>query len=270
MVTAQSKSVSGKIVDDETNLGLSFASIVLKGTTISAVADADGAFTVALPANATTGELTIQTVGYQTVTTSVNAGDNVTIRLKSDANVLGDVVVIAYGTQKKANITGAVASFKADDLDKRPLNRLDQALIGQLAGGQVRQTSGALGKGFSIQIRGSGSISASNEPLYVIDGFPLETSGQNAAGGFSTGNPLDNISPNDIESIQVLKDASAATIYGSRAANGVVLISTKKGQSGKAKLSFNTYTGITKATRKLDMLSADEWVDRATEMINAQ
>jgi TonB-dependent starch-binding outer membrane protein SusC len=180
------------------------------------------------------------------------------------------VVVVAYGTQKKKNITGAVASFKAEDLDKRPVTRIDQALVGQLAGVQVKQTSGAPGKGFSINIRGAGSISASNEPLYVIDGFPLETSGQNSSGGFSTGNPLDNINPNDIESIQVLKDASAAAIYGSRAANGVVIISTKKGTLGKPKLGVNVYTGIVKAARKLDVLSAEEWIDRSIEMINSQ
>jgi TonB-dependent SusC/RagA subfamily outer membrane receptor len=129
-----------------------------------------------------------------------------------------------------------MANFNAKDLDQRPIARVDQALVGQLAGVQVKQTSGTPGKGFSVQVRGSGSISASNEPLYVIDGFPLETSGQNASGGFSTGNPLDNINPNDIENIQVLKDASSAAIYGSRAANGVVLITTKKVKKEKQKL----------------------------------
>jgi TonB-dependent starch-binding outer membrane protein SusC len=270
ILSAQTKSISGKIIDDDSNAPLPFASVLLKGTSTGVVADDAGNFIIQLPATATAVDISVQSIGYQEQTISATAGDNVTIRLKSDAKLLGDVVVVAYGTQKKKNITGAVSSYKADDLDKRPVTRLDQALVGQLAGVQVKQTSGAPGKGFSINIRGAGSISASNEPLYVIDGFPLETSGQNSSGGFSTGNPLDNINPNDIESIQVLKDASAAAIYGSRAANGVVIISTKKGASGKPKLGVNVYTGIVKAVRKLDMLSAEEWVDRSTEMINAQ
>ena len=139
-----------------------------------------------------------------------------------------------------------------------------------MAGVTVKQTSGALGRGVSIQVRGTGSITAGNEPLYVLDGFPFATAAPNQSGGFATGNPLDNINPNDIESIQVLKDASAAAIYGSRAANGVVLITTKKGKSGKPKIDFNSYVGYMERSRKLDMLSPAEWVDRAKEIINAQ
>jgi TonB-dependent SusC/RagA subfamily outer membrane receptor len=139
-----------------------------------------------------------------------------------------------------------------------------------MAGVAVKQTSGALGKGFSVQVRGSGSISAGNEPLYVIDGFPLATAAPNGAGNYANGNPLDNINPNDIENIQVLKDAAAAAIYGSRAANGVVLITTKRGKTGKPKIDFNSYVGYTERTRKLDMLSPTEWIDRFTEMVNAR
>jgi TonB-linked SusC/RagA family outer membrane protein len=139
-----------------------------------------------------------------------------------------------------------------------------------MAGVQVKQTTGIPGKAFSIQVRGSGSISAGNEPLYVIDGFPLAQASPNASGSFGTGNPLDNINPNDIESIQVLKDAASAAIYGSRAANGVVLITTKKGMSGKPSINVNAYLGYAEASRKLDMLSGEEWIDRATEVINAQ
>jgi TonB-linked SusC/RagA family outer membrane protein len=181
-----------------------------------------------------------------------------------------NVVVIGYGTQKKRNVTGAVANFDARNLDERPVLRVDQALVGQLAGVTVKQTSGGLGKGFQIQVRGTGSISAGNEPLYVLDGFPLATATTNANGVFATGNPLDNIDPNDIESIQVLKDAASAAIYGSRASNGVVLITTKKGRTGRAQIGFNSYVGYMERSRKLDMLDAEEWVDRAVEIINAQ
>jgi TonB-linked SusC/RagA family outer membrane protein len=139
-----------------------------------------------------------------------------------------------------------------------------------MAGINVKQTNGTPGKAFSIQVRGTGSISAGNEPLYVIDGFPLSTATTNGAGNFATGNPLDNINPNDIESIQVLKDAAAAAIYGSRASNGVILITTKRGQTGKPKITYNTYLGINQASRKVSMLDGQGWIDRATEIINGQ
>src|SRR5438105_318646 len=194
----------------------------------------------------------------------------VTIQLSASKSTLDDVVVIGYGTQKKRNVSGAVASFDASKLDERPVTRVDQALVGQMAGVAVKQTSGALGKGFSVQVRGTGSITAGNEPLYVIDGFPLATAAPDKNGNYGNGNPLDNINPNDIESIQVLKDASAAAIYGSRAANGVVIITTKRGRTGKVNVDFNSYAGFVERTRKLDMLNAPEWIDRATELINAQ
>ncbi|RYZ29555.1 MAG: TonB-dependent receptor, partial [Chitinophagaceae bacterium] len=180
------------------------------------------------------------------------------------------IVVIGYGTQKRRNVTSAVSNFDARALSERPVGRVDQALVGQMAGVTVKQTTGALGKGMSVQVRGSGSITAGNEPLYVIDGFPLATAAPNGSGNFSLGNPLDNINPNDIESIQVLKDAAAAAIYGSRASNGVVLITTKRGRSGKPAITLNAYTGYMERSRKLDMLNAEEWIDRSTEIINAQ
>src|SRR5690606_33561948 len=139
---------------------------------------------------------------------------------------------------------------------------------GQMAGVRVQQISGVPARGVSIQVRGTGSISANNEPLYVINGFSLAAQPQNAGGGFSSGNALDNMNPNDIESIQVLKDASAAAIYGSRASNGVVLITTKRGKTGKAKINFNTYAGWNETAKKMDMLGPEEWIDRAIESIN--
>ena len=161
-----------------------------------------------------------------------------------------------------------MATFNTENLDEHPVPRVDQAMVGQMAGVRVKQTSGLPGRGFSVQVRGTGSIGANNEPLYVIDGFPLEVSRQNDNGGFSTGNPLDNLNPNDIESIQVLKDASAAAIYGSRGSNGVVLITTKKGRTGKAVISFNAYAGYNERVRKLDMLDAEGWIDRSIDIIN--
>lgn len=153
-------------------------------------------------------------------------------------------------------------------MEDRAVVRVDQALIGQMAGVQVKQTTGVPGKGFSVQVRGAGSISAGNEPLYVLDGFPLASSSPNGSGSFGTGNPMDNINPNDIESIQVLKDAASAAIYGSRAANGVVIITTKQGKNGKPQISLNMSTGYSEASRKLKLLNGPQFIERATEMIN--
>jgi TonB-linked SusC/RagA family outer membrane protein len=259
--------ISG-VVKDEAGKPLQGVTVQVNATKKVAITKPDGTFDVAVP-SATTS-LTISSVGYTDQVIALNNKTNLVVTLVSTASALQDVVVIGYGTQKKKNVTAAVANFDARNLDERPVARIDQALVGQMAGVTVKQTSGALGKGISIQVRGTGSITAGNEPLYVLDGFPFATSAPNSGGGYSYGNPLDNLNPNDIESIQVLKDASSAAIYGSRAANGVVLITTKKGKSGKPKISFNSYVGYMERSRKLDMLSADEWVVRAKEIINAQ
>ncbi|MFD2569030.1 SusC/RagA family TonB-linked outer membrane protein [Spirosoma soli] len=262
--------ITGKVTSSENNEGLPGVNVVQKGATTGAVTDANGDYTLRLAGGTNPPTLTFSFIGYITQEVPVGNQSTISVKLSPDNRSLNEVVVIGYGTARKADVTGAVASFDAKNIEQRPILRVDQALVGQLAGVQVRQTSGGLGKGFSVQVRGSGSITAGNEPLYVIDGFPLSTASPNGSGNFGSGNPLDNLNPNDIESVQVLKDAAAAAIYGSRAANGVVLITTKRGQSGKARITLNTYAGFMERTRKLDMLSADEWVDRATEMINAQ
>ncbi|PJJ59923.1 SusC/RagA family TonB-linked outer membrane protein [Hymenobacter chitinivorans] len=258
--------VTGKVTASNGE-ALPGVTVVLKGTTRGTTTGPDGSFALAVPETA--GTLVFSYIGYQTQEQSFSGATTLSIRLADDAKALEEVVVVGYGTQKKADVTAAIARFDAKQLEERPIARVDQALIGQLAGVQVKQTTGVPGRGFSVQVRGSGSITAGNEPLYVIDGFPLETAAQNAGGRFGTGSPLDNINPNDIESIEVLKDAAAAAIYGSRASNGVVLITTKKGKSGKPRINLNTYAGYSQAVRTLPMLSAEQWVDRATEIINA-
>jgi TonB-linked SusC/RagA family outer membrane protein len=261
-------SVTGKITDEKDN-GVPGATVLVKGAARSTTAKVDGTFSI----NVVTGKetLVISSVGFTTQEFPLNGQTSVTIQLASaKSTTLDDVVVIGYGTQKKRNVTAATVSFDASRLDERPVTRVDQALVGQMAGVAVKQTSGALGKGFSVQVRGTGSISAGNEPLYVVDGFPLAPAAPNAAGNYASGNPLDNMNPNDIENIQVLKDAAAAAIYGSRAANGVVIITTKRGKSGKAKIEYSGNVGYVERAKKLDMLNAEEWIDRATEMINAR
>jgi len=259
--------VTGKITD-EANKPLEGVTVQVKGTATVTTTNTDGTFQISVPSERSV--LVISYVGYEQQEIVVGNKRQLSLSMKAASNSMENVVVIGYGTQKKRNVTGAVANFDAKNLDERPVLRVDQALVGQMAGVTVKQTSGGLGKGFQIQVRGTGSISAGNEPLYVVDGFPLATASVNGSGVFSTGNPLDNIDPNDIESIQVLKDAASAAIYGSRAANGVVLITTKKGRTGKAQININTYVGYLERSRKLDMLSAEEWIDRAVEIINAQ
>lgn len=258
--------VTGK-VSDESGKPIQGATIQVKGSNIGTATNQDGVFVIQAPSS--TSILVISSVGFAEKEMAIEGRAEITISLTNVAASLQDVVVVGYGTQKKKTVTAALTSFDAKNLDERPVLRLDQAMVGQMAGVLVKQTSGALGKGMSIQVRGVGSITAGNEPLYVIDGFPLASAAPNGSGNFAVGNPLDNMNPNDIESVQVLKDAAAASIYGSRAANGVVLITTKRGRSGKPQISVNSYVGYMERSRKLDMLSAEEWVDRAKEIINS-
>jgi TonB-dependent SusC/RagA subfamily outer membrane receptor len=213
--------VSGKVTDD-TGKPVSGATVLVKGTNIATATTTEGLFSLNVPSG--NSVLIISSVGFSELEVAVNNRNEIPISLANLATSLQDVVVVGYGTQKKKSVTGAVSKLKNENFDERPIMRVDQAMVGQLAGVTVRQNTGIPGKGFSIQVRGSGSISGGNEPLYVVDGFPLSVNSSNSGNGtFSTGNPLDNINPNDIESIEVLKDAAAAAIYGSRASNGVVL-----------------------------------------------
>jgi TonB-linked SusC/RagA family outer membrane protein len=258
--------VSGTVTDADSNEPLIGASIVVQGTTTGTVTDVEGHFSLNVPEDANVLEFSY--TGYTPQRIQIDGQTVINVSLEA-GTVLDEVVVIGYGTQKRADVTGSISRFEAEKLEERPIARVDQALVGQLAGVRVQQTSGLPGAGFRVQIRGTGSITANNQPLYVVDGFPLEVSEQNSGGGFSTGNPLDNINPNDIESIEVLKDASAAAIYGSRASNGVVLITTKSGTTGKARISLNASYGWNRTAKKLDILNAEEWIDRASEMIDA-
>jgi len=266
--TSTSFSITGKVID-EAGEPLKGVTVQVKQTSIVTTTKQDGTYLINAPSG--TSILVFSYVGYEEQTVNVVDRKEVSITMKLAPNSLADVVVIGYGSQKKRNVTGAVSSFDARKLEERPIERIDQALVGELAGVTVKQTTGVPGKGFSIQIRGSGSISGGNEPLYVLDGFPLSVNSSNTANGtFATGNPLDNINPNDIDHIEVLKDAAAAAIYGSRASNGVVIITTKHGQTGKPRFNFNAYAGYNQAQKKLYMMNGDQWIDQATEVINAQ
>jgi TonB-linked SusC/RagA family outer membrane protein len=263
---AQNKTVTGTVTD-QAKLSIPGVNVIVKGTNRGASTDFDGKYSV----SAAPGETLVFTfVGFIKKEQVVGASNSYNVSLDAENSSLNEVVVIGYGTQKKKLTTGAISGIKTENFTERPISRIDQGLIGQVAGVRVKQTTGLPGQPFSIEIRGSGSITAGNEPLYVVDGFPIYTEGSNVNGGFSNGSPLDNMNPNDVESIEVLKDAAAASIYGSRASNGVVLITTKKGKKGKPKFTFNTYGGVNKEANRVDMLSAQGWIDRAKTMIDGQ
>lgn len=260
----QPSTVSGTVTNS-LGVPLNGVSIQKKDGKMLGLSATDGKFNVNI--NAASAILVFSEVGYLNKEVSVTAGQDIKVQLDSTDNALNDVVVIGYGTQSKRNVTGAISTFDTKQIEEKPIPRVDQAMIGQMPGVKVVQQTGMVGAGMSIQVRGSGSVTAGKEPLYVIDGFPLDVASQNSAGGF-TANPLNNINPNDIQSIEVLKDAAAAAIYGSRASNGVVIITTKRGKAGNAVIGINAYSGTSKVAKKMDVLSAQEWIDQATELAN--
>ncbi len=261
---AQEKLVTGK-VNDPSGQPLPGVTVLVKGTKKAVSTDFDGKFSISVSNG---GTLVFSYIGFKSKEQKVGSASSYTIALETENESLNEVVVVGYGTQKKKVTTGSMSSIKTESFTERPISRLDQGMVGQIAGVRVKQTTGLPGQPFSVEIRGAGSISAGNEPLYVIDGFPIHTEGGNSAGGFSNGSPLDNMNPNDIASVEVLKDAAAAAIYGSRASNGVVLITTKRGKAGKAKFTFNTYSGLSKEANRVDVLNADQWIARQKTFID--
>lgn len=198
----------------------------------------------------------IVTLGILLSTTGfIFAQEKDTIQSKSNKTKdIEEVVVIAYGTQKKGEVTGSVGRVSAESFKDRPIARVDQALTGQIAGVKTRSTTGKPGEPLEIRVRGTASITASNSPLYVIDGIVADDMG--------------NISPDDVQSIEVLKDAASTAMYGSRGSNGIVIVTTKKGVSGKPSFTFSQYYGVQTIEKKLDIMSSSEWIDYATEAIN--
>jgi TonB-linked SusC/RagA family outer membrane protein len=259
---AHAQEVVTGIVKDGSGQTIPGATVVLKGTAKYASSDLDGKFSIAAPKDFPF-TLQVNITGYQQQEIDIYelSDEPAEIVLKT-ANVLDEVVVIGYGTQKKGDITGSVSSVPQLAL-KQPISSFDRALQGAAAGVQVTQVSGQPGAAVSIRIRGGNSITGGNEPLYVIDGFPVYNSNGDASAGVTAGpsiNALASLNPSDIESIEVLKDASATAIYGSRGANGVVLITTKKGKAGQNTLTYDAYYGTQKVLKKVDvMTNAKDW-----------
>ncbi|BAV10058.1 iron complex outermembrane recepter protein [Filimonas lacunae] len=247
---AQDKVVTGKITDSKDGSPLADVSILVKGSTIGTRTKADGTFTLRIPAGKDSLELT--SLNYATQVVAIE-GTTINVRLEATNAALGEVVVIGYGTAKKKELTGSVVSVGSKDFQKGTITSPDQLIAGKVPGVSITPAGGQPGSGSTIRIRGGASISGSNDPLYVIDGVPVANSVQSISG---VSNPMALINPNDIENITVLKDAASTAIYGSRASNGVILITTKKGKSGKPVLNFSTNVSSSKAARYVDVLSA--------------
>ncbi|MDE3234406.1 MAG: TonB-dependent receptor [Bacteroidota bacterium] len=246
---AQDKVVTGKVTDSKDGSPLAGATITAKGTTVITQTDANGVFKIKVPASVTT--LVVTNIGYANQDVPIAA--ELSIKLIATSASLNEVVVIGYGTAKKKDVTGSVATVTSKDFVKGAITSPDQLITGKVAGVAITSNGGAPGAGSTIRIRGGASLNASNDPLIVIDGMPLSNSNIPGAA-----NPLSLINPNDIESFTVLKDASAAAIYGSRASNGVIIITTKKGKSGKPVFSFSSQISASTIEKKVDVLNADQ------------
>jgi len=259
LATAQSwaqLSVSGIVTNDEDGSPLPGVSVLVKGTSTGTVTDVDGRYKLNVSADAI---LVFSFVGFQTQEVTVGSQSVIDIVMSPDIQQLGEVVVVGYGTSIRQDLTGNIASVEGDQIQGLPITSVEQGIQGRSPGVLITSQNGKLGQGINLRVRGASSISASNEPLYVIDGIPVTTEDQSANGAAT--NPLADLNFNDIESIQILKDAAAAAIYGSRGANGVVLITTKSGKSGKTKFTANLQYGFSKPTRKRDFINADQYVE---------
>lgn len=257
--------ISGTVTDLETATPIPGVTIKIKGRNAGTSTNSKGNYNLTADQN---DILVFSYVGYVTQEVPVGASP-LNVQLKPDASGLNEVLVVGYGTQQKRNITGAVASLTARSIKDQPLTTFENAIVGQIAGVQVQEPSGEPGSAPTIRIRGAGSISAGNEPLYVVDGFPISKNVEPGVQGDvakrtvafrpQPANPLATISPSDIESIEVLKDASAAAIYGSRGSNGVILITTKRGKrDGKPDISFDSYVGVQEVANRVKLMNSAE------------
>lgn len=258
----QTRRITG-VVFDHLRESIIGANVVVKGTTIGSITDMDGKFTLEVPENTV---LQISYIGYVTKEVAVGRQTDIQIQLTEDTQAIDEVVVIGYGSVKKSDLTGAVSSVKATEIQQTPMVSIDQGLIGRAPGVQVTSSSGMPGATASIRVRGSSSLQGGNEPLYVIDGFPVYSgTGFGDNGGKIALSGLATVNPSDIESIEILKDAAATAIYGARAANGVVLITTKSGKKGFDNITFESSFGVSNVSKVIDVLNAQEYATLVNE-----
>ncbi len=254
---AQNVTVKGKVTDDKGEM-IPGASVTVKGSQQGTLTDAEGMYSVEVEGNAT---LVFSFLGYLKQEVAVSNRSTINVSLQTDTKALEEVVVVGYGTQRKVETTGSIASVKAADLVQTPVANIAQGLQARVAGVQINQNSGSPGGNISVRIRGTNSINGSSEPLYVIDGIQVSN-----GGGITDVSPLSTINPNDIESVEVLKDASASAIYGARAANGVILITTKRGKNGATRVTYDGYYGSQKVNKTLDVLNASQFAQLENEV----
>ncbi|MEM9674267.1 MAG: SusC/RagA family TonB-linked outer membrane protein, partial [Bacteroidota bacterium] len=257
---AQSRTVTGTVTAEGEG-ELPGVNILVKGTTQGTVTDIEGNYRITVSNDEAI--LVFSAVGYASEEVTVGNQSTLDMVLLPDIKSLSEVVVVGYGTQERRDLTGAVSSVDASDFENMAINSVEQGLQGRVAGVNVVQQSGQPGAAMQVQIRGVGSI-GNSEPLYVIDGIPVVN--DNGATGEAKFNALNSINPSDIESIEILKDASAAAIYGARAANGVVLITTKRGKAGEAKIQLDAYTGIQEAWRLLELTDINGYKEISDEL----
>ena len=263
MAAYAQKAVTGKVTDGSDGSGLPGVSVSVKGTTTGSVTDATGSYKVNVPGDEAV--LAFSFIGYVSQEVAVGSRSSIDVALATDVQSLQEVVVIGYGTQQKKDATGAVVALGPKDFNKGVIASPEQLLQGRAAGIQITPASGEPGAGISIRIRGTSSVRSGNNPLFVVDGVPLDggavSDGGRGSGQQAPRNPLNFLNPEDIENISVLKDASAAAIYGSRGSNGVVLITTKRGKSGQQSLDVSASTSISSTLRRYDVLPASEYLN---------
>lgn len=263
----QPRQISGT-VKDKNGVPLSGATVIIKGTSTGTSTDFDGNFKLSAPDSATT--LVITYLGYLSQEVSVVGVSSLEIVMEEDETALDEVVIVGYGTEKKALLSDAITTVKAKQIEDLPVASVDGVLQGQVAGVQVTQNSGTPGSQMSVRIRGLTSISGSGQPLYIIDGIPV-TTGDFGQIGYSgqQASALTDLNPSDIESMSILKDASATAIYGARASNGIVLITTKRGKKQKSVVSVNVFSGMQRTWNQLDMLNARQWKEYRNDLTNS-
>lgn len=250
---AQTRTIKGEVTDAQNGEALIGATVMVEGEKGGTVTDFDGNFSLQVSSSAK--KIKVSYIGYIDKVLSIS--DNMKVKLESDSKALADVVVIGYGTARKSDLTGSVATVKSKDFNKGLVSSPEQLINGRVSGVQIMSNSGSASAGSTIRVRGGASLNASNDPLIVLDGVPLEQGGISG----NSSNFLSMINPSDIESMTVLKDASSTAIYGSRASNGVIIITTKKGQQGAVKVNFNTTNSLQTRAQMVDMLSRDEFVN---------
>ena len=250
---AQTRTIKGEVTDAQNGEALIGATVMVKGEKGGTVTDFDGNFSLQVSSSAK--KIKVSYIGY--IDKILSISDNMKVKLESDSKALADVVVIGYGTARKSDLTGSVATVKSKDFNKGLVSSPEQLINGKVSGVQIMSNSGSASAGSTIRVRGGASLNASNDPLIVLDGVPLEQGGISG----NSSNFLSMINPSDIESMTVLKDASSTAIYGSRASNGVIIITTKKGQQGAVKVNFNTTNSLQTRAQMVDMLSRDEFVN---------